>query len=128
MLQQTHLERDVWAASIYRCLAASSLLSPSLDARLPTVPVILHPSVPRGALPPPITARHLGFLRVDLTGESAGPGRFFPLFPAGKCSKLLNKLLGFLLYACCAVLQHLEAAFTVKTQAPHTCCHNHSCH
>lgn len=76
-------DRDAWAAGLYQALAASPLLAPTLEARLPTVPVILHPSAPRGGPPPPVTARHLGFLRVDLTGESAGPGRFFPLFPAG---------------------------------------------
>lgn len=81
--QQPDPQRDAWAAPIYQRLAASPLLSLALDARLPTVPVVLHPSAPRGADPPPVTARHLGFLRVDLTGSTTGPGRFFPLFPAG---------------------------------------------
>ncbi len=79
-------DRDAWAASIYQQLEASPLLSATLDAHLPTVPVILHPSVPRGGEPPPVTARHLGFLRVDLSGETPGPGRFFPLFPAGEAA------------------------------------------
>lgn len=77
-------DRDAWAAAIYRQLETSPMLSATLDAHLPTVPVILHPSVPRGGEPPPVTARHLGYLRVDLTGETPGPGRFFPLFPAGE--------------------------------------------
>lgn len=75
--------RDEYAAQLYQALASSPLLAPALDARQPTAPVILHPSAPRGAAPRPVTARHLGFLRVDLTGELSGPGRFFPLFPAG---------------------------------------------
>lgn len=77
-------DRDSWAAAIYEQLETSPLLATTLDARHPTVPVILHPSVPRGGEPPPVTPRHLGFLRVDLTGETPGPGRFFPLFPAGE--------------------------------------------
>ncbi|KAI3438152.1 hypothetical protein D9Q98_000591 [Chlorella vulgaris] len=64
---QCDAQRDAWAASVYQQLAASCLLSPSLDTRLPTVPVILHPSAPRGAAAQPVTARHIGFLRVDLT-------------------------------------------------------------
>lgn len=79
-----HSDRNAWAACVYRRFTASPLLAPTLNAHLPTVPVILHPSAPRGAPPPPVTARHLGFLRVDLTGESAGPGRFYPLYPAGQ--------------------------------------------
>ncbi|KAL4443332.1 hypothetical protein ABPG75_011069 [Micractinium tetrahymenae] len=80
--QQPDPERDAWAAAIYQRLAGSPSTALALDPKHPTVPVILHPSAPRGGTAPPVTARHLGFLRVDLTGESAGPGRFFPLFPA----------------------------------------------
>ena len=76
-------ELEAWAASIYRRLAGSPAADLALDPKYPTVPVILHPSAPRGGTAPPVTARHLGFLRVDLAGETAGPGRFFPLFPAG---------------------------------------------
>lgn len=81
--QQPEPELGAWAASIYCRLADAPAANLALDPKHPTVPVILHPSAPRGGVAPPVTVRHLGFLRVDLTGESAGPGRFFPIFPAG---------------------------------------------
>jgi hypothetical protein len=67
------------------------MLSRTLDAKLPTVPVILHPSTPRNGVPPRVTARHLGFLRVDLTAESPGPGRFYPLLPAGRLASVNSR-------------------------------------
>lgn len=81
--QQAFGDDAGWAEAIYGRFTASGLLPGTLDAQHPTVPVILHPSAPRGGAPPLVTARHLGFLRVDLTGEGVGPGRFFPLFPEG---------------------------------------------
>ncbi|KAL4420908.1 hypothetical protein ABPG77_001249 [Micractinium sp. CCAP 211/92] len=88
--KQPDPELDAWAASIYRQLAGSPAADLALDPKHPTVPVILHPSAPRGGAAPPVTARHLGFLRVDLTGQSAGPGRFFPLFPADSAEEELG--------------------------------------
>lgn len=82
--QQPDPDRDSWVAPVYARLAAAPMLPLALDERQPCVPVILHPSAPRGGEPPAVTARHLGFLRVDLTGEIPGPGRFFPMYPAGR--------------------------------------------